>query len=165
MKCYNEAELESEKDRRCDSEPGEEPRETGLKQLLSESGFVSRVNQTQNEDAILSASRYASSLGVPCCPHFRRAGYKSGGPWRITEVWLGQLPELRKVLYILPMNCTDLFICRYFLNKYMVGPLCLWVLHQLTKHRSLLCLWFVVGCIHKCEIQRYGGSTMGLEHP
>ena len=125
----------------------EGPRETGLKQLLSESGFVSRVSQTQNEDAVLSASRYALSLGVPCCPHFRLAGYKAGGPWRITDVWssLGQLPELRGALYILPMNCTDLLICRYFFNKYVVGPLCLWVLHQLTKHRSstvfMICGW------------------------
>lgn len=46
MKCYNEAELESEKGRKYDSEPLKNWVETGLKQLLSESGFVSRVSQT-----------------------------------------------------------------------------------------------------------------------
>ena len=84
MKCYNEAELESEKGR---SMIQSHRRTKGnWIETLSESGFVSRVSQTQNEDAVLSASRYVLSLGVPCCPHFRLAGYKAGGPWRITDV-------------------------------------------------------------------------------
>ena len=110
-----------------------------MKQLLSESGFVSRVSQTQNEGTVLSASRYALSLGVPWATLSSNQLATNLGVLRELlkfDPSLGQLTELREVLYILPMNCTDLLICRYFFNKYMVGPLCLWVLHQLTKHRS-----------------------------
>ena len=120
--------------------------------MRTQSCLLPGMPRVWESPAALTSDELATSLGVL-------------GELLKFDYCLGHLPELRKVLYILPMNCTDLLICRYFFNKYMVGPLCLWVLHQLTKHRSLLCLWFVVGWIHKCEIQRYGGSTMGLEHP
>lgn len=146
MKCYNEAELESEKVGSMIQEPLKNQGKLDWNNYFQKVGLYPESVRLKMRTQSLSASRYALSLGVPCCPPLPTSWLQGWGSlenyWRLIRT--RTTPRIQGVLYIYHRTAQ---ICLYadIFSINVVGPLCLWALHQLTKHRSstmfMICGW------------------------